>query len=106
MVDDEYSPGVDGLDAVLGREGIAWGCRGMQGEERLLRRSEATNHPPTWRERFRLKLAILSDQPSNPAPSHRDDGATTNDPVQDDSGPCQGTKPQRRLSSPERPVHP
>jgi len=52
MVEDEYSTGVDGLGAALGREGIASGY----GEEKrgLVRRSGATKHSPNRRNQLKL----------------------------------------------------
>ena len=58
-VEDEYSVGVDGLNAALEREGIASGCEGGKGGgggRGLVQRSEATRHCPN--QCGELKLAI------------------------------------------------
>ena len=43
-VEDEHSDDINGLDAVLEREGIASGCR--EEKRGLVWRSEATRHSP------------------------------------------------------------
>lgn len=62
---DEHSAGVDGLDVVLEREGIAL----EYGEEKrgLARRSGATKHPPKRRNRFKPGIFAIGRPESRPS---------------------------------------